>query len=264
MTTAFLSSIVDRPQAPPAGLGERYRRIRAVTESPADREPTLFEWAGGFPALTAMTRIFYGRHVPEDPLLAPLFANMKPDHPERVAAWLGEVFGGPPAYSEQYGGYPRMVSQHIGKALTEEKRARWVQLILLSAQRHTVLELAMLFAMSCATVRFWIQRFNRHGPAGLYDDPRSGRPRKANPHVQETLVAMLQDDPRHAGYLATFWTVAMLGLALVHTVAVQLSASARRLALHELGLRWGRPRRSSARAQILAKTRMVSRLTAAS
>src|SRR5438552_11007631 len=36
MTTAFLSSIVDRPQAPPAGLGERYRRIRAVTESLAD------------------------------------------------------------------------------------------------------------------------------------------------------------------------------------------------------------------------------------
>src|SRR5438552_17832738 len=36
MTTAFLSSIVDRPQAPPAGLGERYRRIRAVTEALAE------------------------------------------------------------------------------------------------------------------------------------------------------------------------------------------------------------------------------------
>jgi truncated hemoglobin YjbI len=80
-----------------------------------------------------MTRLFYERYVPEDPLLAPLFANMSPDHPERVAKWLGEVFGGPPAYSEQYGGYSRMVHQHIGKGLTEEKRARWVTLILRSA-----------------------------------------------------------------------------------------------------------------------------------
>ena len=102
-------------------------------EPPADREPTLFEWAGGFPALTRMTRIFYGKYVPEEPLLAPLFANMSPDHPERVAAWLGEVFGGPPAYSDRYGGYTRMISQHLGKALSEEQRARWVQLLCRSA-----------------------------------------------------------------------------------------------------------------------------------
>ncbi len=99
-----------------------------------DREPTIFEWAGGLPALTRMTRIFYEKYVPQDPLLAPLFSSMSPDHPQRVAKWLGEVFCGPPAYSEQHGGYSRMVSQHIGKGLTEEKRARWVQLILRSAQ----------------------------------------------------------------------------------------------------------------------------------
>jgi CDGSH-type Zn-finger protein/truncated hemoglobin YjbI len=98
-----------------------------------DAEPTLFEWAGGFPALTRMTRIFYGRYVPQDPLLAPLFANMSPDHPERVASWLGEVFGGPKAYSESYGTYERMISQHMGKALREEQRARWVELLCKSA-----------------------------------------------------------------------------------------------------------------------------------
>ena len=99
-----------------------------------EQEPTLFEWAGGFPALTRMTRLFYGKYVPQDPLLSPLFANMSPDHPERVAAWLGEVFGGPKAYSEGYGGYERMVSQHLGKALREEQRARWVELLSKSAE----------------------------------------------------------------------------------------------------------------------------------
>jgi CDGSH-type Zn-finger protein len=98
-----------------------------------DHEPTVFEWAGGFPALTRMTKIFYSKYVPEDPLIGPLFANMSPDHPERVAAWLGEVFGGPKNYSHEYGGYARMLSQHLGKGLTEAQRARWVSLICRSA-----------------------------------------------------------------------------------------------------------------------------------
>jgi hypothetical protein len=59
---------------------------------------------------------------------------MSADHPQRVAAWLGEVFGGPPAYSERYGGYPRMLSQHVGKNLTEDWRGRWVTLLLRSAR----------------------------------------------------------------------------------------------------------------------------------
>jgi CDGSH-type Zn-finger protein/truncated hemoglobin YjbI/ferredoxin len=98
-----------------------------------NHNPTLFEWAGGLPALLRVTRIFYSKYVPEDPLIGPLFANMSPDHPERVAAWLGEVFGGPKNYSEQYGGYTRMVSQHLGKGLTEAQRARWVSLMCRSA-----------------------------------------------------------------------------------------------------------------------------------
>jgi CDGSH-type Zn-finger protein/truncated hemoglobin YjbI len=105
-------------------------------DPPADssRMPTMFEWCGGLPALTRMTRLFYEKHVPQDPLLAPLFANMSADHPERVAKWLGEVFGGPPRYSDEYGGYPRMLSQHVGKGLTEQWRGRWVALLLQSAQ----------------------------------------------------------------------------------------------------------------------------------
>jgi truncated hemoglobin YjbI len=80
-----------------------------------------------------MTHIFYEKHVPDDPLLAPLFANMSPDHPERVAAWLGETLGGPERYTERYGGYDRMVSQHIGKDLSEDQRARWASLMIQSA-----------------------------------------------------------------------------------------------------------------------------------
>jgi truncated hemoglobin YjbI len=80
-----------------------------------------------------MTRIFYTKYVPQDPIVGPLFANMSPDHPERVAAWLSEVFGGPKFYSERYGGYSRMISQHVGKNISEEQRKRWVQMLCQSA-----------------------------------------------------------------------------------------------------------------------------------
>jgi CDGSH-type Zn-finger protein/truncated hemoglobin YjbI len=100
----------------------------------SDDEPTIFEWAGGLPAFTRMTRLFYEKYVPQDPLLAPLFATMSADHPQRVAKWLAEVFGGPKNYSEEFGGYLRMLSEHRGKCLTEEQRARWVTLLLRSAR----------------------------------------------------------------------------------------------------------------------------------
>jgi truncated hemoglobin YjbI len=103
-------------------------------EADPEQTPSMFEWAGGLPALTRMTRLFYEKHVPADPLLAPLFADMSVDHPERVARWLSEVFGGPPAYSSEYGGYPRMLSQHVGKNLQEDWRARWVTLLLQAAR----------------------------------------------------------------------------------------------------------------------------------
>jgi hemoglobin len=58
---------------------------------------------------------------------------MPADHPHHVALWLAEVFGGPPEYGGRHGGYAHMVSMHIGLALTEPQRARWVQLIGLAA-----------------------------------------------------------------------------------------------------------------------------------
>jgi transposase len=141
-----------------------------------------------------------------------------------------------PPTGEEHRELQRMIRQAVGRV---SQRA---QLILLSARRRTVPELATLFGMSRATVRFWIRRFDRHGPTGLSDDPRRGRPRQVSPPVLEAIVTMLQDDPRHEGSLATFWTVAMLGLALLQRLGVQLSIRALRGTWQALGLRWRRPR----------------------
>ena len=94
--------------------------------------PTLYEWAGGMAAFDRLTTAFYER-VRRDELLSPLFAKMPDDHPHHVAMWLAEVFGGPSTYTHELGGYPRMLSKHLGMAITEPQRARWVQLIGLAA-----------------------------------------------------------------------------------------------------------------------------------
>jgi CDGSH-type Zn-finger protein/truncated hemoglobin YjbI len=96
-------------------------------------EPTLFQWAGGLPALTRMTRLLYEKHVPADDLLAPVFADMPPGHPQREAMWLAEVFGGPAWYSQRFGGAAGAWRAHSGRGFTEEQRARWVTLAVRAA-----------------------------------------------------------------------------------------------------------------------------------
>jgi CDGSH-type Zn-finger protein/truncated hemoglobin YjbI len=97
-----------------------------------DHEPTLFEWCGGLPALTRMTRLFYERYVPEDPLLAPIFADMTPDHPHQVAGWLGEVCGGPKTDPREPG-RSTQIDQYLNNQVTDQQRARWVTFLLQSA-----------------------------------------------------------------------------------------------------------------------------------
>jgi CDGSH-type Zn-finger protein/truncated hemoglobin YjbI len=112
----------------------RHRDVHFTDPLPdRDRVPTLFEWAGGMPAFQRLMRRFYETLVPADPLLAPLFGAMPADHPERVAAWVAEVFGAPDVYSVAYGGFQRMMSRHLGGGFSEPQRARFVQLIVRAA-----------------------------------------------------------------------------------------------------------------------------------
>ena len=91
--------------------------------------PTLYQWAAGMPAFERLTEVFYQR-VPQDPLLAPLFAGMDPAHAQHVAHFIAEVFGGPPRYSGARGGHTAMLGKHLERHLTETQRTRWMALLL--------------------------------------------------------------------------------------------------------------------------------------
>ncbi|WP_432934474.1 group II truncated hemoglobin [Microbispora sp. CA-135349] len=91
--------------------------------------PSLYDWAGGTEAFERLTETFYDQ-VLKDDLIGPLFAHMDPGHPKYVAMWLAEVFGGPSRYTRERGGYHHMLLQHLGKAITEPQRRRWVNLFM--------------------------------------------------------------------------------------------------------------------------------------
>ncbi len=94
--------------------------------------PGLYEWIGGIEALNRLTTCFY-EHVRQDDFLAPVFAYMGADHPAHVAALRAKVLGGHTNYSAEHGGQPHMLRQHLNRHLTQDKRQRWVGLLLATA-----------------------------------------------------------------------------------------------------------------------------------
>jgi hemoglobin len=94
-----------------------------------DASPTLYEWAGGHEAFERLIDAFYDR-VERDELLSPLFpGGVGEEHRRNVVAWWSEVFGGPARYSDELGGYERMLGKHRGLAITSEQRFRFASLM---------------------------------------------------------------------------------------------------------------------------------------
>ncbi|MGE5137132.1 MAG: CDGSH iron-sulfur domain-containing protein, partial [Gemmatimonadota bacterium] len=161
---------------------------------PPGREPSLFEWAGGFGPLTRTARLLYEKHVPADPLLAPLFADLPPDQPQRLAAWLAEAFGGPasgrpdaaqqdagqpdsgqsaggqPDSGQSAGGQPDGGGPVIGVApdgqpLPEAARASWVALLTRAAD-EAGLPSDPAFRSAFAACLEWVSRSAAQPAAG--------------------------------------------------------------------------------------------------
>jgi len=91
--------------------------------------PTLYQWIGGIEQLNVLTKRFYER-VKVDAALAKVFEGMDDEHPAHVAAFLGEVFGGPPTFTEQHGGHPEMIRKHLNRHLNHAQRKAWIALLL--------------------------------------------------------------------------------------------------------------------------------------
>ncbi len=75
---------------------------------------SLYEAAGGARGLVRLAEAWH-RRVMDDEVVAHAFSHgFRPDHTERLAAYWIEALGGPPRYTELYGGESVVVKLHSG------------------------------------------------------------------------------------------------------------------------------------------------------
>ncbi len=85
---------------------------------------TLFEALGGTEAVLRLAHAWH-EQVMADEIVAHAFSHgFHPQHSERLAAYWGEAWGGPPTYSTAYGCETSVVRIHSGNGLHEEMDRR--------------------------------------------------------------------------------------------------------------------------------------------
>ena len=94
-------------------------------EAEADA-PSLYAWAGGEDAIARLIDAFYDRVERDEELSAYFPGGVSGEHRLHVTWWWCEVFGGPSTYSDELGGYRRMVDHHRDLGITEEHRRTFV------------------------------------------------------------------------------------------------------------------------------------------
>lgn len=101
-------------------------RPRAASDAADTRRETLYEHAGGEPALHRLEQVFYDS-VLADPLLQPLFGAGRASHVDHLTAFTAESFGGPDRFTRELG-FAHIVAVHRGLKISEAQRERFVEL----------------------------------------------------------------------------------------------------------------------------------------
>lgn len=85
---------------------------------------TVFEAVGGAEGVLRLAHAWHER-VMADEIVAHAFSHgFHPQHTERLAAYWGEAWGGPPDYSEQIGSESLVVRMHSGNGPHDEMDRR--------------------------------------------------------------------------------------------------------------------------------------------
>src|SRR4051794_39016425 len=90
--------------------------------------PTLFEYAGGEPAILALAAAHHARCL-QDPELNHPFSHpgQHPQHVERLAAYWAEVLGGPPRFSALPSDHSTVLQMHAGNGDMSDLGRRFVE-----------------------------------------------------------------------------------------------------------------------------------------
>jgi hemoglobin len=89
--------------------------------------PSIYDAVGGAPALRALAADFHARCLVDPALEHPFSHTSNPEHVQRLADYWGEVFGGPPVFSQSYGGHSAMLGLHANQGAESDLGDRFVE-----------------------------------------------------------------------------------------------------------------------------------------
>jgi hemoglobin len=96
--------------------------------------PTLYEFAGGGPAFLALARAHHARCLADPELNHPFsHADQNPQHVPRLAAYWGEVMGGPADYSQLGVDQTGLLHLHAGNGDMSDLGRRFLECFVLAA-----------------------------------------------------------------------------------------------------------------------------------
>lgn len=94
------------------------------------------------------------------------------------------------------------------------------------------------------TVRRWLSVYREGGIDALVDEPRSGRPARADAAYLTALAAVAETDPRTLGQSFDVWTSGRLSAYVAETMGTLVSPGWIRVLLKREGFAHGRPKHS--------------------
>jgi transposase len=92
------------------------------------------------------------------------------------------------------------------------------------------------------TVRYWLDRYRAEGIEGLADQPRAGRPPRADAAYRHALEEAVMRFPPELGLGFDVWTSARLSAYLAETTGVEIAPSWLRTLLAQQDFVCGRPK----------------------
>ncbi|HLX77593.1 MAG TPA: group II truncated hemoglobin [Acidimicrobiales bacterium] len=96
--------------------------------------PSLYEFAGGEPAFLALATAHHARCLADPELNHPFsHPGQHPRHVERLAAYWGEVMGGPASYSSTCGDHSYVLNLHAGNGDMSDLGKRFVECFVAAA-----------------------------------------------------------------------------------------------------------------------------------
>ena len=126
---------------------------------------------------------------------------------------------------------------------TKEARMRTrAQIVLLAAENQlTAPQISKLVRVNDQTVRNWLKRYSAQGIQGLFDEPRSGAPRKVTDSYEQRLLEVVRQRPRALAQPFSMWTIQRLVDFLSAEIGIRLSKATVQRLLDDNGIVFSRP-----------------------